>query len=553
MELRERLKDISQQLDTTSEKMQQSDLIALETIEKMEEISELMHELASDEMKEIMQKLQEAMDEIDPEKVQQALKQMDVSQEETLKRLERTIEMLKRVRAERQMEAAVEKARRLMKDQERLAEKTEQADRDQMEKLAQEQEALKDRLEKYMEELEELAKNLDEIDPQGAKETREAAQQCKNQQIPEDMQQAANGLKQQNQSQATQFQQDASDKLRGLFQKMRQCQGGCQMRAQGEALAEMERAIRNLLGISKAQEELVDDIASTKRATRSSVEELTERQTDLMQSTKRVGNDMYELSKKTFFITPQIMRSIAQALHQMQNAGFSLEQTRSPSAINNGERAMSSLNQAVISLLESHQSCSSCGQSGSQLSQMLQQLRQMSDRQGDLNQAMEEMLRQMDQMSEMNPSLMETLARLKAEQMSLQQSVEQLGREYGERKEVLGRLDSIGEEMKKVIKEMEEQRVSQSTIERQRRILSRLLDAQLSLTKRDFTRKRVSRTGEDYLNRTSPPSIADELGSEEEIREDLLRALKGNFPEEYRDLIKAYFQELSRRSAEAGG
>jgi chromosome segregation ATPase len=325
------------------------------------------------------------------------------------------------------------------------------------------------------------------------------------------------------------------------------------MRAQGEVLAEMERAIRNLLGISKAQEELVNDVASSKRPTRASVEELTDRQTDLMESTKRVGDDMYELSKKSFFITPEIMRSIALALSQMQKAGFNLEQTRSPTAVSSGEQAMSSINQAVIGLLESYQSCSSCGQSGSQLSQMLQQLRQMSDRQGDLNQAMEEMLRQMDQMSEMNPGLMETLARLKAEQMSLQEALEQMGREYGERDEVLGRLDGIGEEMKKVIKEMEGQRVSEATIEKQRRILSRLLDAQLSLTKRDFTRKRISRTGEDYLNRTSPPSIADELGTEEEIREDLLRALKGNFPEEYRDLIKAYFQELSRKSAEAGG
>jgi hypothetical protein len=553
VELKEKLKDISQQLDETSQKMQQSDLIALETIEKMEEISELMHELASDEMKEVMDRLQEAMDKVDPDKVQQALKKMDVSQEETLKRLERTIEMLKRVRAERQMEAAVEKARRLMRDQERLAEKTERADSEQMDKLAQEQEALKQQLDEYMKQLEELAKNLDDIDPEGAKETREAAQQCQNQQIAEDMQQAANNLKQENKSQASESQQQAADKLRGLFQKMRQCQGGCQMRAQGEALAEMERAIRNLLGISKAQEDLISDIAESKSATRSSIQELTDRQTDLMQSTKRVGDDMYELSKKTMFITPQIMRSIAQALAQMQQAGFNLEQTRSPTAITSGERAMSSLNQAVIALLESQQSCSSCGQSGSQLSQMLQQLRQMSDRQGDLNQAMEELLRQMDQMSEMNPGLMETLARLRAEQMSLEQTLQQLGKEYGERKEVLGRLDSIGEEMKKVIKEMEEQRVSQGTIEKQRRILSRLLDAQLSLTKRDFTRKRISTVGQEYLNRTSPPSIADELGSEEEIREDLLRALKGNFAEEYRDLIKAYFQELSRKSAEAGG
>jgi hypothetical protein len=128
----------------------------------------------------------------------------------------------------------------------------------------------------------------------------------------------------------------------------------------------------------------------------------------------------------------------------------------------------------------------------------------------------------------------------------MRRSLEDLLKEFGNLAEILGRLDKLGEEMKKVVEDLSKSRVGQQTIDRQQRILSRLLDAQKSVRRRDYTRRRLSRPGEVVV-RSSPGELAPGLGEEEtRLRQDLLRALDEDYPRAYQDLIRAYFQALSR-------
>ena len=138
------------------------------------------------------------------------------------------------------------------------------------------------------------------------------------------------------------------------------------------------------------------------------------------------------------------------------------------------------------------------------------------------------------------------MARLAAEQEALRRGVEDLLKEFGNRSEILGRLDKMGEEMKKVVDDLDRGQVDHRTIDRQQRILSRLLDAQKSVQRRDYTRRRRSRPGQAVVRR-SPAELADDLGQDrEQLRQDLLRALDEEYPKAYQDLIRAYFQALSR-------
>lgn len=141
--------------------------------------------------------------------------------------------------------------------------------------------------------------------------------------------------------------------------------------------------------------------------------------------------------------------------------------------------------------------------------------------------------------------------KLSLEQQQIQKSLEQLNEELKKEKErsgekILGDLDEVQKEMKEIVKELEENRYDDKLIEKQNRILSRMLDAQLSQREKDFEPKRESRPGENVV-RTSPPEIVLRgPNSFNELKEDFLNLQKEGFTEDYEALIAKYLMELKK-------
>ncbi len=106
--------------------------------------------------------------------------------------------------------------------------------------------------------------------------------------------------------------------------------------------------------------------------------------------------------------------------------------------------------------------------------------------------------------------------------------------------------------MKKVAEEMRRKNVSRQTIERQQRILSRLLDAQKSIHQRDFSKRRKAETAKTYIG-LDPGQLPQNLGSPQlKIHQDLLRALKENYNRDYKLLIQKYFEALTKELEKNG-
>ena len=80
------------------------------------------------------------------------------------------------------------------------------------------------------------------------------------------------------------------------------------------------------------------------------------------------------------------------------------------------------------------------------------------------------------------------------------------------------------------------------------RILSRLLDAQKSIQKREYSRKRKADRGKNYIVR-SPGDLPLNFGERDyELRKDLIKALKEGYTKDYQELIKKYFEALVNES-----
>jgi len=101
--------------------------------------------------------------------------------------------------------------------------------------------------------------------------------------------------------------------------------------------------------------------------------------------------------------------------------------------------------------------------------------------------------------------------------------------------------------MEEIAAEMKERGLDQRLLERQQKILSRLLTAQRSLRKEDTKEERISRRGENPLDRESPAEA--ELGPTalDRLRRGILRGSQDPVPAEFKRLVDDYFRSLAEK------
>jgi len=98
-------------------------------------------------------------------------------------------------------------------------------------------------------------------------------------------------------------------------------------------------------------------------------------------------------------------------------------------------------------------------------------------------------------------------------------------------------------EMKDIEEELFQYKVSRELIERQKKVISKLLDSQRSIRKEDYAQKRESKPGQSISDRTSPAPLMQDMGKDE-LRELLQQELRKPYPREYEIYIREYFKAL---------
>jgi hypothetical protein len=196
------------------------------------------------------------------------------------------------------------------------------------------------------------------------------------------------------------------------------------------------------------------------------------------------------------------------------------------------------LNLAAIELLKS--SSSSCGSGGGTGGSM----QQLTENQMGIDKRMRELLGGSSAGISMEDRA--AMRRLAAEQRNLQQLLGQILQESGEGEGILGRLDDIGSEMDEIAGILEEGKLDTDLIDREERVLSRLLESQRSLSRRDYSRRRTSRTAGELTGRN--PGRGARHGEREIILEMIRKGMRERGPAEYEQLNRLYFRALSRKA-----
>lgn len=574
-DMQKRVENVQKQLEDMTQKLQQNQSISPETMQQYMEVQKLLKQVNAPEMQKAMQQMQKALDQMQPEQLQQALQKFQFNEEDFKKSIERTMKILKRVQANQKSDELAKRAKELDEQQRDLEKQMDNAnmnDQQKREEMAEKQERLKEDMQNLSKETEDLEKLMKDIQEKGGRdmpmeEMKKAQEALQKEETEKAMQEAKDQMKQGNQQQAKQQQQKAQQNLQKFAQQMQNLKKEMQRNIQQEAIKQLQKATQNMLELSKRQEELKQqsqnmDYNSTQ------FRDAAQDQANALQDMKNVISRMSELAQKSFAVTPEMGKELGEAMQQMENATQSLEERNAQQAGQQQGGAMSAMNRAAAqmqSMLGQMQQGNGPGggqqpgENGEGMGQgsgssFMERLQQAAGQQQMLNQAMQQMMQGQQQgqgqqgqgQQRLGQPGGEEAGRMAAQQEAIRKSLEDLAKDQKGGKRALGDLDKMAKEMQEIISDMKSGNISEETIRRQEKILSRLLDASRSTREQDFEKQREAKSGQNFT-RTSPASL-DMRTQEGRTRalQELLRSTQQGYTKDYEALIRRYFEALQK-------
>ncbi|MBM3316316.1 MAG: hypothetical protein FJY75_00545 [Candidatus Eisenbacteria bacterium] len=540
-----KVEEIQQSLAASQQRMENQNLFSPEILGKVREVQELVAEIQSGEFHQALERLRRAMESLDPQELQRAMEQLQASQEDVAQALDRTLQMLKRLLADEQIDRLKEQAAALEARQAEVnrqleqggaADSTRALSPEERAELSAQQEALERQLEELRSQLQELADKSGEM-PDIKQALEQLLAQPDSREAAEQMRQALQAMEQADRSGALKFGRKARQGLQQMQQAMQQMTMQIDME-QLEAIARSLYAIANrLVGASQREEELLSQSGLGPR-------DLARRQQELYEEAREIGDSLVAVSRLTPYVGRAQLRALGEALERIQRSrdAFGQGQRRLGEAM--AGEAMRGLNSTTIALLEAASQCSQSACNAS-VPSPFHRLQTLSGQQQCLNQDTQQMIGAC-QTPRLAPGQQESLARLAARQEMIRQGLEEIRGDLQESGRMMGDAGRMIEEMEEVVRQLKAQRADPQIVQRQERILSRLLNAQRSLRRQDETEERRSRTGEDPGPRTSPLPVEAGRSPAEVLQRAMLRGSQDPVPGEYRRLVDAYLRALLR-------
>lgn len=545
-ELQKQIQEMRQELEEAVQKLEKNNLLSPEIMEKYNQLQEMFQEVLSPELLQSLQKLQQALEQNRPQDMRQALKQFKLNQEAFEKSIERTMELLKRVQFEQKMDRLVKKAEQLAEQQQKISaelkSQKENSIDEQIKKMQQQQQRQQENLSQDAKDF--MREELLEKFPQ----TKEIVDTVQTELQKPALQKKMTEMSQQLAAQQTQQAQQNSEQLQQSFEQMhqqlQQAQKNMQQQSKNQIAQKMQRISRNLLDLSFQQEQIQNQTRKTSPLGNNFNQNLKD-QGQALNNFDKVLQQLAELSKETFFLPSKMSGTLRTTRSKMQQSLAQLSEREKGNALRSQGEAMRALNETVLQMSQAMSQMMKA-QSGTGFEEFMRQMQQMAAQQGQLNDQSLQLMQGQGNKGMYSQRDQAELKRLGQGQSALRQALDQLAEEMGQRDDVLGELKQIGKDMELVEKDLLRAQPDRRTVERQQRILSRMLDSQRSLEQREFSKKRKSQQGRQYVTRDPGEQGSGMLEDKKAIEEALRQARKQGFSRDYQKLIEIYFEKLLR-------
>jgi hypothetical protein len=514
-QIQESLEDIKQ---STEQKNQLSPLDQ-DLIEKQALLEELLKEVMDDELKELLDQLEALLKDQQKEETKDKLEQLEQSAEDMNKQLDRSLELLKKLQVNERIDDLEKELQQLAKEQEELKEQIQELSK---EELLQKQEELNEKFEEVKKDLQDVQQlnkelqrplDLDFIDDL-------------EQQVSKDLEDAAKEITDGKPKKATEKQKSASDGMKAMAAQLNAKQNQSNKQQQEEDIESLRAILEGLINLSFDQEKTQKNFV--KISTKDPVyRKLGRRQQRINDDTKIIRDSLITLAKRqpkiaTFIdtelnIIDKQQKATIEAIDDHRKKDIEKHQQIIMTSYNNLalllNEALQSMQQQMNGEMEGGGSCDNPGKGRPKSGQSMST--------GDMKEMLKKQLEQLQkganpggnkpgtkpgtspgnqgEQGQGMPGLgSKELAKMAAEQTAIRQRLEQLKQELN--KEGKG----LGNQLNPLLKELEQQekdfllkKVSSQTIERQKEILTRLLESEKAMMKRGFEEKRESQSAKD--------------------------------------------------------
>lgn len=580
--LAEKIDELKKESELNNRKLEQFKPQNESVKQKMKQLQDIMDNVLDEETKKLYDELRELLEEqSDIEEFRDKMNEIQNNSKNLEEDLERTLELFKKLQFDMKLEENIEQLQKEIDDQEALNQETEKGEKTN-EELAKEQkgeqediEDLKEQLEKLNElnqerknpeslpkdlneELEEIQEEqkkaeeaLQEQQEGNQEQNQEGNEQEKNesgeQQEGKQQQNAQQQQQQQQRQNASKPQKRATQKMKEVKQSLQSMQSNMQMQQMQENLEHLRDLVDNLVTLSFNQEELMNQFKEIGQGDPRYVP-LSQRQLKLKDDSRIIQDSLVSLSQRVFQISSFVMRELGEMNRQMDGAVETLKDKRISQAVGKQQFAMTSINNLALLLDDV-------------LQQMQQQMaNQMGAGKGqpnqknnpslgaglsELQQKLSEQIQELKKSGKSGRELSEELARLASQQERLRNALENF--ETGLEGNKLGeKIDRLIEQMEENEWDLINKNINEETIERQKEILTRLLEAENSMQERGEDEERKGRTAIDY-DLAIPESLNEYLKAKEKEIE-LLRTIPAKLNPYYKKETNKYFKRIKQKN-----
>ena len=584
-QLDQQVQQMQKQFDQLQKQQNQLDPKSEELAKKAEELQKLLKDLLDPETKKLYEKLQKLLDQQkQPDAEMQKLLQQLENKENTLqKELDRALEMFKQMQFEQKAEKTADRLEQLAKDEQQLAEKTAANDKNdpnnkqspeqqkaENQKLQQEQAAKREEFNQLKEDLKDLKQQDKELGDQNELDEQKPDQQ----QTDQDLQNGEQQLSKNQNQKASQSQQAAAQRMAKMAKKMRDEASDDEQQKKQQNIDDLRDILDNLLTLSFDQEKLMKDFRAVDQTDPRFVQ-LGQTQRKLRDDSRIIQDSLYALAKREPKIQSFVTREVGEMNGRMDESLTHIRQRDVARATATQQQAMTSVNNLALMLADA-------------LKQMQQELQQMQGQGpakpgsgkgkkkgkgsspgagglGKMQQQLNEQIQQLQQSGKTGRALSQELAKLAGQQQLLRQAMQQLGNlqpggpkpggkdgkdgkdggKDGPNKDGQGGGGSAAE-LKKMMEQTEtdlvNKRLTEETIQRQRQILTRLLEAEKSARERDQDTKREAQAAQNHPP-VFPPAFEKYKAAAPDQQTEILRRPQPTLTPYYQQKVREYFQK----------
>ena len=544
-ELAEKVEDLKKENQLNNMKREQFSPQNENIQNKMEQLQEIMENILDEETKKLYDELRQLLEEqADISEFREKIEDLKNREGDLEKELERTLELFKKLQFDMKLEENIQDLQKQIEDQENLSEETKNRKND-TEELSKEQGQEKEETD----ELEEQLNDLNELNQQ--RENPDA--------LPEDMKQQLDSIQQEQQNAQEQLQnnkrrkagksqQKATQQMKQLQKSLQSMQNTMGMEQQMENLDFLRDLVDNLVTLSFNQEDLMNEFKEIRQSDPRFVE-LSQKQLDLKDDSRIIQDSLVSLSKRVFQISSFVMRELSEMNRQMDGSLDALKEKRLSQATGKQQFTMTSINNLALLLDDVLQQMQQ---------QMAQQMGMNQSGKGkgknqpmpgglsDLQKQLSEQIQQLRQSGKSGRALSEELARLAAQQERLRNALQEMETGVDGSKGLGEKIDKLLEQMEKNEEDLINKNITDETIDRQKEILTRLLEAESAVKERGQEEKRKAQTAYDY-ELSIPESINEYLKAKEKEIE-LLKTIPAKLNPYYKKETNKYFKKIKQQN-----